>query len=162
SAGTGGKLNDLWRYSRASGQWTWISGSNIVNAQGVYGTQGIAAAGNVPGARVESVSWIDSAGDLWLFGGGGYDSAGTAGALNDLWGYGPASGQWTWVSGYAPAVYGTQGIPAPGNVPGARHGSVSWIDSAGNLWLFGGGIYNSFFEETDAFNDLWRYSPATG
>ena len=52
--------------------WTWISGANTINAQGVYGTKGVPAAGNVPGARSGSVSWIDGAGNLWLFGGYGY------------------------------------------------------------------------------------------
>ena len=159
SAGNG-DLNDLWRYSPPSGQWTWISGSNMVNAMGVYGAQGTSAAGNVPGARDNSVSWIDSAGDLWLFGGSGYDSAGNLGQLNDLWRYSPASGQWTWVSGSntvnAKATYGTQGTAAAGNVPGARDGSVSWIDSAGNLWLFGGWGYDSAGNLAD-LNDLWVY-----
>ena len=44
-----GYLNDLWKYS--AGEWTWMSGSNVVNQEGTYGTQGTAAAGNIPGAR---------------------------------------------------------------------------------------------------------------
>jgi hypothetical protein len=40
-------LNDLWEYS--AGQWKWVSGSNLVNASGSYGTKGIAAPGNVAG-----------------------------------------------------------------------------------------------------------------
>jgi hypothetical protein len=78
------------RYNRddpARSLWTWVSGSNALNANGVCGTLGIAAAGNVPGARDGSVSWIDSAGDLWLFGGWGSDSAGNLADLNDLWVY---------------------------------------------------------------------------
>ena len=35
-------------------------------------------------------------------------------------------------------VYGTKGVPAAANVPGARDESISWTDSTGNLWLFGG------------------------
>jgi hypothetical protein len=53
----------------------------------VYGTLGVAAAANAPGARIGSVSWIDSAGKGWLFGGSGYDSGGAVGTLNDLWVY---------------------------------------------------------------------------
>jgi hypothetical protein len=30
-------------------------------------------------------SWIDSSGNLWLFGGYGYDSTGALGYLNDMW-----------------------------------------------------------------------------
>jgi N-acetylneuraminic acid mutarotase len=164
-AGALGELNDLWRYSPATGQWTWVSGANTVNALGVYGTQGMAAAANVPGARDSSLSWIDSAGNLWLFGGGGYDSAGTADDLNDLWRYSPGTGEWTWVSGAnrvdARGVYGTQGVAAGANVPGARDSGVSWIDSAGNLWLFGGFGYDST-GGGGLINDLWRYTPGTG
>jgi hypothetical protein len=163
--GGGGYNNDLWRFSPGSGLWTWVSGSNTINAQGVYGTQGVAAAGNVPGARASSISWTDSAGNLWLFGGAGYDSAGPfVGDLNDLWRFSPDSGLWIWVSGAnkikAQGVYGTQGVAAVGNVPGSRDRSVSWIDSAGNLWLFGGDGYDSVGTPNTVFNDLWLYNPA--
>jgi N-acetylneuraminic acid mutarotase len=165
SAGAGGELNDLWRYHPNTGLWTWVSGSNLADTKGVYGTRGVAAAGNVPGARGGAVSWIDSAGNLWLFGGSGYDSAGAGGELNDLWRYSPNTGLWTWVSGAntinAQEVYGTQGVAAAANVPGARNGSTSWIDSAGNLWLFGGGRFDSAGSGGE-LNDLWRYSPNTG
>ena len=69
--------------------WTWISGSSSANQGGVYGTQGIPNAANVPGARFAAVSWIDASGNLWLFGGEGLDAAGTLGRLNDLWRYDP-------------------------------------------------------------------------
>jgi hypothetical protein len=90
----------LWKYS--AGQWTWMSGSNMV-AQlingssvgvqlGVYGTEGTPAPGNIPGARSNTVGWTDPVGNLWLFGGNGYASVGTIfenGNLNDLWKYEP-------------------------------------------------------------------------
>ena len=158
-------LNDLWRYSPSTGLWTWVSGGNGANASGVYGTQGLAAAGNVPGARYAASSWIDASGDLWLFGGYGYGSSGASGYLNDLWKYSPSSGQWTWVSGAnadnASGVYGTQALAAASNVPGARYSASAWIDSSGSLWLFGGYGYGG----TGALgnlNDLWRFSPSSG
>ena len=46
-----------------------MSGSDQIDAAGVYGTKGVAAPANVPGARYDSCSWTDSSGDLWLFGG---------------------------------------------------------------------------------------------
>jgi N-acetylneuraminic acid mutarotase len=165
SAGDSGNLNDLWRYSPSTGLWTWISGGNAANASGVYGIQGTAAAGNVPGARQAASSWIDSSGDLWLFGGYGYSSTGGVGYLNDLWRYSPSTGQWTWVSGgnadNSGGVYGTQGTAAAGNVPGARQVASSWIDSSGNLWLFGGYGYSST-SGVGYLNDLWQYSPSSG
>ena len=136
--------------------WTWESGSTIINQNGIYGIKGTAAPGNVPGARGYAVSWIDSSGNLWLF--GGY----TIGAhlLNDLWKFNGT--EWTWVSGSNAinqnGTYGTEGTAAPGNVPGARYGAVSWSDSSGNLWLFGGQGYPA----TGTFgylNDLWKYTP---
>ncbi|MGO9593674.1 MAG: kelch repeat-containing protein [Steroidobacteraceae bacterium] len=163
-AGGAGYLNDLWQYSPSTGQWTWVSGGNGDNVSGVYGTQGTASAGNLPGARYSASTWIDSSGNLWLFGGYGYDSTGGAGYLNDLWRYSPSTGQWTWVSGgnadNAAGVYGTQGTASAGNLPGARYSASPWIDSSGNLWLFGGIGYGS--TGVGNLNDLWRYSPSTG
>jgi N-acetylneuraminic acid mutarotase len=165
STGAFGNLNDLWRYSPGTGLWTWLSGGAAHNASGVYGTLGTAAAGNVPGARYAASSWIDSSGNLWLFGGDGYDSSGTAGNLNDLWRYKPGTGLWTWVSGgkahNASGVYGTQGTAAAGNVPGGRNSVSSWIDSSGDLWLFGGYGYDST-GGLGRLNDLWQYSPSSG
>jgi hypothetical protein len=153
-----GYLNDLWKYNGTN--WTWVSGSNTAYQKGSYGTEGVAAAGNVPGARAFSVTWIDSSGNLWLFGGQGYDSTGNLNSLNDLWKFNGAN--WTWMSGSntvdQKGSYGTKGVAAAGNVPGTRAFSVSWIDSSGNLWLFGGGGYDSA-GKFGQLNDLWRYQP---
>lgn len=158
SVGTLGYLNDLWKYS--AGQWTWIGGSNKVNQTGTYGTLGTAAPGNVPGARSSGVGWIDASGNFWIFGGNGYDSAGTQGYLDDLWKY--SAGQWTWVSGSSLAnesgIYGTQGTAASDNVAGGRFHGVSWIDASGNFWLFGGNGYDST-ATPGSLNDLWKYEP---
>jgi hypothetical protein len=164
-----GELNDLWQFNPTTNAWTWVSGSSTINASGVYGTMGTPSTSNTPGARDGSVSWIDSSGNLWLFGGAGYDSTGTNGGLNDLWEFSPTAKTWTWVGGsntgwasgvYASGVYGTLGVAAPNNVPGARSGAVSWIDKNGNLWLLGG----TSIVSTGAvyLNDLWEYNPASG
>jgi N-acetylneuraminic acid mutarotase len=157
SVGNNGFLNDLWLFS--SGQWAWVGGSNMVDEQGTYGTQGIPAATNVPGSRNGEVGWIDASGNLWLFGGYGIDSGSNIGFLNDLWKY--SSSQWTWIGGSnvvdEQGSYGTQGTPAATNVPGARSGEVGWIDASGNLWLFGGNTYDSTGTQ-NYVNDLWKYS----
>jgi N-acetylneuraminic acid mutarotase len=167
SFGGNGILNDLWEYNPGSGQWTWISGSNLSEASGVYGTLGTAANGDVPGGRYSAAYWIDAAGNLWLFGGYGMDSVPTdqLGWLNDLWKFTPTTGLWTWAGGStvtgAAAVYGTQGSAAPGNIPGARSNTSSWADAFGNLWLFGGNGRDSSTNSV-YFNDLWKYNPASG
>jgi N-acetylneuraminic acid mutarotase len=45
----------------------------------------------MPGGRNSISSWIDTSGNLWLFGGDGYDSTGELGYLNDLWQYNPST-----------------------------------------------------------------------
>jgi hypothetical protein len=138
--------------------WTWVSGSSSWDQQGTYGTKGAPSAANVPGARTDAAAWTDGGGDLWLHGGTGYDAVGSKGVLNDLWRFDGTN--WTWLSGStgngALGVYGTRGVAAAANVPGAREGAVSWIDAGGNLWLFGGsgvdGVGASGF-----LNDLWRF-----
>lgn len=165
--GVVGRLNNLWRYDPASNQWAWMGGpgASQPSAPAVYGTQGVADLANIPGARQEPTSWTGAGGNLWLFGGDGYDSAGAPGYLNDLWKYNPTSGQWTWMGGAntvgAAGVYGSQGVSDPANIPAARAASVAWRDDLGNLWLFGGLDQNST-GATRFINDLWKYNPTSG
>jgi len=160
-------LDDLWQFNIATGEWTWESGSSTRNALGSYGTQGVEAASNVPSARSSVTGWADHNGNLWIFGGSAIDTANIDGTepINDLWRYNPANGRWTWMSGSntpdAPSVYGTLGVPAAANTPGARASETPWVDSKGDLWLFGQGNVYYGFEATygGTLNDIWRYQP---
>src|ERR1035441_875280 len=72
-------FNDLWEFNPSNNEWAWMGGSNTPSASGgglpgVYGALGTPAAGNNPGSRMEAVAWTDNSGNLWLFGGVGYDS----------------------------------------------------------------------------------------
>jgi hypothetical protein len=148
-------LNDLWQYDRTLGRWIWRSGSSAQGAAGVYGSITVEAAGSTPSSRHSGSTWTDSNNSLWLFGGVTGSSRN-----NDLWRYRPSTGRWTWMKGSKTtgqaSVYGTQGIAAAGNTPGARQGAASWFTPDGNLWLFGG------FNGTAYFNDLWSYNLASG
>jgi N-acetylneuraminic acid mutarotase len=106
-AGTAGALSDLWKFSIATRQWTWVSGADVVNSPGMYGVQNAPSTANRPGARSNGTSWIDSTGTLWLFGGYGRDSTGAAGSLDDLWQFTPATGSWSWISGSITAAAGS-------------------------------------------------------
>jgi Galactose oxidase, central domain len=153
------------------------------NTTGAAGTFGLTAASSTffPGSRWGAVGWVDQGGDFWLFGGWGLDSMATDGngALNDTWVYVPnaAAGQpgtWTWVKGgntgsqpgiYVPPNY-TASITRPyltheGNAPGGRSKPASWIDSLGQLWMFGGQGYDgaSPTPGNGSLNDMWRYVP---
>jgi N-acetylneuraminic acid mutarotase len=164
SAGISNEINDMWKYNPTTLEWTWVSGSNTINQTGSYGTRGTADASNVPGGRYGAISWLDSSGKLWLFGGWGLDSAGASGDLNDLWKFDPTTLEWTWVSGSDTAlqagVYGTQGTADPSNFPGARDKPTSWLDSSGKLWLFGGVGYD-LAGNLGQLSDLWTYNPTT-
>jgi hypothetical protein len=147
--------------------WTWIGGSNVVGAAAQYGMQGVAAPANTPGGRYFASSWTDASGNLWLFG-GGLDN-GNVETLNDLWKFNGS--EWTWVSGLSTAnnigVYGTKGMSAPGNYPGARTSAATWVDGAGNLWMFGGYGFDdgtnttSGQSSTVVLNDLWVFNTTT-
>ena len=137
-----------------------MSGSTSPDQSGNYGTQGTAASANVPGARVNAATWTDTSGNLWLFGGDGYDSVANVGELDDLWEY--SAGQWKWLGGSVTVaqsgIYGTMGTASSGSIPGGRSQPAVWMDVSGNFWLFGGFGYDS----TGAFgylNDLWKYQP---
>ena len=168
SSGTDGDLNDLWEFS--DGEWKWVSGSNQINQKGSYGTEGVASATNVPGSRYWAESWTGKSGDLWLFGGLGWDSQGLRGYLNDLWKY--SNGEWTWMSGpdieaqgdgstsLGTGVYGTKGVANPANTPGARVDASAWSDAAGDLWLFGGTGADDGTHGFGVLNDLWKYNPS--
>lgn len=153
-------FNDLWQYNPLTNQWTWISGSDLSNQRGIYDQN----LNNVPGSRYQADSWLDNNGNLWLFGGDGYDSNGNFGSLNDLWQYNINTQVWTWVKGSNIAstlgVYGSKGVANILNTPGGRSKAVTWVDSNGGFWLFGGLGYNGTDPNSlGALNDLWYFNP---
>jgi type IX secretion system substrate protein/galactose oxidase-like protein len=148
--------SDLWEFKPFVNQWAWIKGPGIPNQNGIYGIQGIPSDTNNPGARCSSPTWVDLSGNLWLFGGAGMALNGPHGGLNDLWEYNIATNEWTWMSGPDTANgfghYGTLMISSPANNPPAKdETNGSWVDSIGNLWLFGGNFFGH------PISDLWKY-----
>ncbi len=84
-----GYLNDLWKYDIATGLWTWMGGSSLINQLGDYGVKGIFSTTNIPVSQYYSTSWVDNDGSFWLFGGYGYSPDIAHGELNALWKYVP-------------------------------------------------------------------------
>ncbi len=154
-----GELNDLWRYSPATNEWTWMHGDSVACAAPVVGTQGTPAAANMPPGLGLLAFWTDASGDFWLYGGMNF-CASTRQRYSDLWRYNPATNMWTWMKGAMmlneTAVYGAQSVGAATNTPGAREMTPStWTDAGGNLWLYGGESHSG------VHNDLWKYEIAT-
>ena len=162
---TAGDLNDLWMYNIASGKWTFEGGDQTTDQKGVYGAQFASSNTFLPGARESSVTWTTTDGSFWLLGGSGTDSSGNPGLLNDLWKFNPTTLAWTWVSGSLTngqvGNYGTLGQPGANNVPGSREGAAGTVDSAGNLWFFGGFGCNASCATPGLLNDLWIFDPTT-
>jgi hypothetical protein len=165
--------NDLWKFNASTfggydpstytakpGTWTMEAGSTLFDQFGSYPPNSPS-----PGARTNPLTWVDAGGNLWMFGGYGWDGAGTLGYLNDLWEY--TGGAWTFVSGTSLAnqsgVYGTPGTASASNFPGGRHEAAGWADANGNLWLFGGEGEDGNTPATanGILNDLWFYNIAS-
>ncbi|TFG11024.1 MAG: hypothetical protein EU535_07865, partial [Promethearchaeota archaeon] len=163
-SGSYGRLNDLWKFNIDSKEWVWVSGNKTINEHGIYGNKKVPNIANYPGSREQSVSWTDINGDLWLFGGGGYDESGGLGWLNDLWRFNITSKEWAWMSGNetinAKGVYGTKGVSDVLNCPGARYYLVTWMDTDRNFCLFGGQGHDES-GSLGYLNDLWKYNTTT-
>ncbi len=149
--------NTLWRFDPDINEWTWINGSNIPNDSGNCGIQGVPSQSNYPSARRGSSCWNDNQGNLWLFGGLAFN-----GFRGDMWRYHIATNEWTWmkgnITGFSPPFYGIKGVEDSLNTPGRRYeASSNWVDSAGNLWLFGGGPGQG----GGTLRDVWRYNTIT-
>ena len=147
--------------------FTWMRGSNTTGQTGIYGTPGVSSPTIDPGSRHGSGTWTDLNGDLWMFGGEGYDNSPSVAWLNDLWKYSVSSNAWTWMGGAAianqPSVYGAIGVAAAANQPGAREFPVCWVDNAGKFWMLGGFGFGSSPTQTfpQRMGDLWKYDPLT-
>lgn len=156
SNGASASGNDLWEYVPSQGTWTWVSGTNQTNQSGIYGTSS-----DAPGSRDWPTTWVGTDGNLWLFGGAGYDAGGHHDPLGDLWEYNIEQGTWTWKSG----ADGCCGATST-TMPAANVGGSGWTDKSGNLWFFGGQV--AIFNATDTegtggtVNELWEYSPSQG
>src|SRR5208283_1243886 len=101
----------------AHNDWTWIDGLNVAGtiATPKYGAFPTSVPQtipnpytNTPGARYGGAGWTDTFGNLWLFGGEGWELAGNSQPdtldepMNDLW-VCPMAGdqcQWQLVGGY--------------------------------------------------------------
>ncbi len=149
----------LWKYDIANNEWTWMKGPQTSGTAGVYGTQGVPDPANFPGSRCAGIgAWTDDNGDLWMYGGLGYDASGTNGSLSDMWKYNIATNEWTWINGSKytseQPVFGTYQTFGATVTPGQRgETTCSWKDAAGNFWVYGG------FDNGGNSSAMFKYDP---
>jgi hypothetical protein len=157
TVGTEISLNDDVWFTAPSSPSLWTQVTFQCYSSECYPNVGAAPASQyLPGTGHGMTAARDVAGNVWMFGGYGFESGGASAMLDDLWEFTPnASGCgitapcWAWVSG--PAAANPPSTPTP---PTARLGAVSWIDSSGNFWLFGGQSYSG---NSGLQNDLWMF-----
>jgi hypothetical protein len=139
--------------------WTWMKGADKTNDSGYYGQLGHAADTNNPRSRSGALTWTDTKGITWLYGGHTYIKIQRhieGILLNDFWTYNPTSNEWTWLGGLdrpdknIPVVYGMQGVPSSFNTPGARANCFTWIPGDGKFWFY-----------DPAATEIWNYNPLT-
>lgn len=167
--GTGyfGWQNDIWKYNIASNSWTWMNGPQYgTDTAGNAGVMGVPSASNVPQAQTYyDYSWYDKAHDnLWLW----------HRSDNKLWRYQVTTNMWTWMANMPPTnivSFGTQGLEAASNNPGNLSLAVTWCDTSGNLFLFGGqGMNYEYYKDISLgnmnfrqllTNNIWKFNTNT-
>lgn len=152
-----GNMTDTWSFDPTINQWAWETGTHTGSAS--FGTMGVSSPSNRPPLLYAPVSWTDTIGNLWMF--GGYESS--FGPRNMLWKFNVTTKEWTWIRGsalpWAVGSYGVKGVSSPANDPASRHSSSGWVDVATNtLWLCLG-EFNS--GTATFFNDVWKYNIST-
>ncbi len=146
--------SSFWVYNLTIKQWKCIQPKNMAAN---YGTKGVFAATNCPGARFNSIAFTDSSGNLYMMAGGGYQ-------INDLWKYDISLQQWAWVSGYSNntgvlGALGPIGLASPNYFPASRLDAMPILANDGMIYIYGG--YPTFTTGSDYRSNLWRYNPNT-
>jgi len=149
-------LGDIWKFDPTTLEWTWMNGSTALAATGTL-TMGVPSSTDYPRAIAETnCAWTDNQNQLWVFGG---IHSYYLDYYDQVIKYNISTNEWTWLSGIAVnslPVWGTQGVPASTNNPGARTCYARWQDNQGFFWFMNGSTVNG---GTWDHNDVWRYNP---
>ncbi|MCF0071483.1 hypothetical protein LZD49_13460 [Dyadobacter sp. CY261] len=107
-------------------------------------------------ARTQECRWADAKGNLWVFGGSGYDVDGQYGIFQDLWRFNPKNNNWQLIKGKGNSS--EKEIDKDPSWPAGRRNASTWCDKNGNLWLFGGKGMGDLFH----LNDMWVFETNKG
>lgn len=107
----------------------------------------------VPSPRSLFLSWQDKEGNLWIFGGYGYDAKNEFGVFRDFWKYDIASNTWKTLTESKNKV--AINNDKKSDLPLPRADATTWVDQNGYFWLYGGNTGN----DLQNWDDMWRYNP---
>ncbi|VDI72492.1 Hypothetical predicted protein [Mytilus galloprovincialis] len=155
--------NDLWSYDIGKDSWTKIGGFDNVCHHGYYGHFQVAGKDNWPGCRVKATGWVDTNGNLWMFGGDGSDSTAESVTvfkpgrlLNDLWRYEFVFKMWSWMGGNKYGnTGGKYGESSSERYPGSRTGFMSFNRNHNFHHIFGGMGHDTNGQD-GLLSDLWE------
>jgi len=130
----GGFLNDLWVFDPATTKWNWVSGTNVVDQMGSYGTLGVSSPSNMPSSRLGADAWWGNDNRFYMFGG---SRSPWSSYLSDLWVFTPDS----LCSGYCSPQLPVALFSAPNHIcPGTCTDFVNLSSGASSYqWNFPGG-----------------------
>lgn len=161
------QLDDMWEFSLIDLKWRQEKLSSELHREGIIRPSVV-----YPAGRSGAASWVGHNQQLYMFSGNvknknKIDSHHNAGFSTDLWNFDCKKNTWTVVMGNPnkciEGYYGKKGYANEKNIPGCRRGTVSWTDSEGHLWMFGGEGASSdprtiSKEMPDVIlNDLWYF-----
>lgn len=146
-----GSLNDLWIWNTQEESWEYVTGERKISKKNL--NEFI----ETPSNRQGAISWVDSKGNFYLFG-GNTDGQGTN--LNDFWQFDIKNRKWlnlNKVQSYNNKNPNVEKGKLTELYPGSRSYAASWADRKGNLWLFGGLVFDENIRESNTLNDLWKF-----
>ncbi len=149
--------NALWKYNISTGNWTWISGSNLPNGVNSFGTTGSESPNSIPGATDSGRGgWVDSDGFLWLLDTTlNYYSVSSYGKTTNIWKFNTNTNLWTLVKQLSNTeVIASTDSEHINNNPRFsffNEGKKNfWKDLNDNLW---------YYYSHSGIDKLWKYNP---
>jgi hypothetical protein len=164
-----GLLNDVWRFNAATWKWTFLSGSDALDATPVYGAHNTfdvadgADAAVLPGMRFARAGFDKTEKVMYIYSAYQVNPNGVYVNVNDLWAVRVTDGAVAYLNGTKSTtyngVYGTRDVAATSNQPGCRYyQQVYFNEKEQALYLLGGRIT---LDVGRWYNDLWKYDVKT-
>ena len=158
-----GLVSDLWRYFPCNSTWDHVKGPVKTNHKKVHAHFRKHSDNNTPGPRIGAGSWLDSSGNLWLFGGAGHDTHPTTAnehsqVLSDIWRFNTKLKTWAFIGGPRESgkagVYKSFGKETEDGLPGGRTEMMVFPGSSDKIYIFGG-VGHGGRKVGGFLNDLW-------